>query len=311
MGRMTQAHAAVLSIRLTLQFTSTMSTTRVHPAAGVSRHPTRTSAFPAWLREPLLHFVLLGGVLFAIDHVLSERTGDPHTIVVGPEVDEEARTLFKASRGREPDAKELAALHQVWLDNEVLYREGLALQLDRGDRAIRERVIFKALSVVDANTKLPPYDDQTLRAWFERNRAKYDEPARYDFQEAALAGENSEAAVRGFVKALNAGTPGDIGAGLRVFKNRPESNLVQSYGEEFAAALHNAAPGQWLALPTRDGWRAIRLDAVSAPKPAVYESLRGVVLQDWTDLTMSEQRTAAVRVLARKYRIRNEAAAGK
>ncbi len=57
---------------------------------------------------------------------------------------------------------------RVWLDNEVLYREGLALQLDKGDTAIRERVIFKALSVIDASVKLPPVDESTLREWFER-----------------------------------------------------------------------------------------------------------------------------------------------
>ncbi|MFX6930183.1 hypothetical protein ABTH73_19595, partial [Acinetobacter baumannii] len=90
----------------------------------------------------------------------------------------------KASRGREPNAEELAALRRVWLDNEVLYREGLALQVDKGDSAIRERVIFKALSVVDANTKLPAVTDEVLRKWFEGHRVKYDEPPRFDFQEA-------------------------------------------------------------------------------------------------------------------------------
>ena len=38
-----------------------------------------------------------------------------------------------------------------------------------------------------------PFDDKLLREWFERNRAKYDEPARYDFQEAVLSGNPSEA----------------------------------------------------------------------------------------------------------------------
>jgi hypothetical protein len=38
------------------------------------------------------------------------------------------------------------------------------------------------------------------------------------FQEAALSGDSSEAAVREFVNALNSGTPGDAKAGLRVFK---------------------------------------------------------------------------------------------
>ena len=268
----------------------------------------RRARIPAFLREPLLHFVVLGALLFAIDHVLVGRADDPRTIVVGAEVDAEAKQVFKAARGREPDAAELAALRAVWLDNEVLYREGLALQVDKGDTAIRERVIFKALSVVDANVKLPPVDDQVLRAWFESHRAKYDDPARYDFQEAVLAGDNSESGVRAFVLALNAGTPGDAKAGLRVFKGRPHANLAQSYGAEFAQALEGAAPGEWRALSAKDGWHAVRLDAITPPRRASFETLRNVVRQDWTDATMSEQRSAAVKALARQYRVTNEAA---
>lgn len=278
--------------------------------------PTHTTAprhhrpaLPGWLREPLLHFVLLGGLLFAVDHLIVSRSDDPHTIVLDTEVDNQARQLFKASRGREPDAKELDALRAVWLDNEVLYREGLAMQVDRGDSAIRERVIFKALSVVDANVKPPAVDEAALRTWFEARRARYDEPARYDFQEAVLAGDSGEAAVRSFVVALNAGTPGDAKAGLRVFKARPHDNLVQSYGAEFAKALEDTPPGEWRALPARDGWRAMRLEAVTPPRPAVFETLKGVVQQDWTDATMAEQRTAAVRALAKKYTVKHEATA--
>ena len=264
----------------------------------------RRPAWPAWLREPLLHFVLLGGVLFGIDHFVLGRADDPRTIVLGAEVDREARQVFKAARAREPSAGELKALRQVWLDNEVLYREGLALRVDQGDTAIRERVIFKSLSIVEANLRRPAVDDSLLRAWFEQQRARYDEPARFDFQEAALAGEASEATVRAFADALNAGMPGDAKAGLRVFKGRPQANLVQSYGAAFAAALAAAPTGQWQALATRDGWRAMRLDAVSAARPARFEALRGVLLQDWTDATMAGLRTAAVRTLAQKYRVK-------
>src|SRR5258707_13840720 len=119
------------------------------------------------MREPLLHFLVLGGVLFGIDHFLVGNADDPHLIVVGADVDTEAKETFQAARGREPNAEELEALHRVWLDNEVLYREGLALQVDKGDPAIRERVIFKALSVIDSNVKLPPADEKVLRVWFE------------------------------------------------------------------------------------------------------------------------------------------------
>jgi hypothetical protein len=278
---------------------------RPEPIAG-----PRPRRLPDWAREPLLHFVVVGGLLFAADRILIGRADDPHTIVVSGDVDREAIETFKAARAHDPNAEELAALRRVWLDNEVLYREGLALQVDRGDAAIRERVIFKALSVIDSNVKLPAADDKVLRAWFDGHRDKYDEPARYDFEEAALSGDSSEAAVRAFVEELNGGTPGDAKAGLRVFKGRPHSNIVESYGPELARALAASKPGEWQALRTRAGWRAMRLNASIPPKGAVFEALRGVVLHDWTDAVAAEQRTAAVRALARKYKVRHELPVG-
>lgn len=266
--------------------------------------------FSSWLREPLLHFVILGGLLFAVDRIALSRADDPHTIIVGGEVDREAIEAFRGSRGREPNQEELTALRQVWLDNEVLYRYGLDLQVDRGDPAIRERVIFKALSVIDSNVKVPPATDDLLHKWFEAHRDKYDEPQRFDFDEAALVGEGSEAAVRAFVKQLNSGTPGDAKAGLREFKGRPRSNIVQSYGLELAKALADSKAGEWQALKTHDGWRAIRLNAVTKPKPAVFDAQRGIVLHDWTDATAAVQRTAAVRALTGKYKIKHELPAG-
>jgi len=262
------------------------------------------SARLAWWREPLVHFLVLGGLLFAVDHVMVSRADDPRTIIVGAEVDKEARDTFKAARGREPDAKELAALRRVWLDNEVLYREGLALQVDRGDTAIRERVIFKALSVVDANTKLPAVTDQVLHQWFDAHRSKYDDPPRFDFQEAVIAGEASEARVRAFVEALNAGNGGgDTEAGLRVFTARPQANIDQSYGPDFTRAMQAVPLQTWQAVKSKDGWRAIRVEALTPARPGQFELLRNVVQQDWTDATLAEQRSAAVRTLAKNYTI--------
>ncbi len=271
--------------------------------ASVNEPAAPSSSRPGWLREPLLHFLVLGGLLFGLDHYLVTREDDPRTIVVGAAVDAEAQQVFKAARGRDPNAEELAALRRVWLDNEVLYREGLALQVDKGDTSIRERVIFKALSVVDANTKLPQVTEEVLRKWFEAHRVKYDEPPRFDFQEAVLSGDASEAGIRKFVETLEAGTQGEAEAGLRVFKGRPRSNIEQSYGPEFARALTEAKPHAWVALKSKDGWRAIRLEQLTPAKPAVFEALRNIVQQDWTDATLSEQRSAAVRSLMGKYKV--------
>jgi PPIC-type PPIASE domain len=279
-------------------FSSSSLPSRTHPRLGL----------PSWSREPLFHFIVLGALLFAIDHFVFGTKDDPRVIVVDAEVDREAIDVFRGARGREPNEDELYALRRVWLDNEVLYREGLEMQLDKGDKSIRERVIFKALSVIDAGTKLPKYDDQMLRGWFESHREKYDEPARFDFQEAVLDGDSSEAALRSFAGALNAGGPGEAQAGLRVFNGRPHSNVVEAYGEEFAKALETAPLGEWGVLKSKSGWRVMRLEAISEPKPAEFENLRGVVLQDWTDVTMAEQRSAAVRALAKKYTINTEGA---
>ena len=259
--------------------------------------------FP-WLREPLLHFIVLGALLFAVDYLA--RGDDPRAIVVDGAVDRQAIEIFKKARDREPNQKELYALRRIWLDNEVLFREGLALGVDKGDTQIRDRVVFKMLNIVETGLKLPPFDDKLLRDWFEENRAKYDEPARYDFKEAVLAGDRSDAAVRAFVELLHKGTPGELNAGLRVYKGRPLSNIVDGYGEQFAKALEGAKPGEWVALPTKDGLRAVQLDAIAPARPAVFEPLRGVVLQDWTDFTMAEQRAAAVAVLAKKYEVKYE-----
>lgn len=282
--------------------------TSLTATAGAPAHAPRRFTSPRWLREPLVHFIALGCLLFAIDRVISARAGDPRLIVVDAAVDAQARDTFRAARGRDPDARELAALRQIWLDNEVLYREGLSLEVDRGDAAIRERVIFKTLSVIDAGLTLPAVDDAQLRAWFESRRARYDVPARYTFNEAVLAGEHSEVAVRAFVAMLNSGEPGETNAGLRAFKERPVGTLEQSYGADFARELDALPASGWHAVRTRDGWRAIQVEAIIPAKPAVYESMRGVVLQDWKDAKAAEQRTAAVRALARKYQVEIQAA---
>jgi hypothetical protein len=264
---------------------------------------------PRWWREPLLHFLVLGALLFAIDRAVNGSVGDERVIVVDAAVDAEALKVFREARGREPNEDELYALRRVWLDNEVLYREGIALQMDKGDKAIRDRVIFKALSMINAGLKTPVADDKTLQDWFERHRVRYDEPARFDFQEAVIEGDASEQAAAAFADALNAGTPGDAKAGLRVFQARPHPTIVQSYGAEFAAALEALPQGRWTALRQGDGWRVMRLDAITAAKPASFDALRGVIRQDWIDATMAEQRSAAVRELAKKYMVRVEAAA--
>jgi hypothetical protein len=253
------------------------------------------------LREPLVHFLVFGALLFAADHALNGRANDPHQIVVGPEVTQEINTLFRNAMSRDPSDGEMKQLRERWIDNEVLYREGLAMGVDQGDPTIRDRVIFKTLTVVEANIKAPTIDEPGLVAWFEQNKSKYGEPARIDFLEAVLVGDKSEAAIRAFVTALNSGEQNDTQGGLRVYKGRPRDNIVAGFGADFTNALEKLAPGVWQAVPSSEGLRVVRLEGARPAEVVEFAAVRPEVLMDWKDARMADLRTQAVREVGKKY----------
>ena len=267
--------------------------------------PTRI----VWWREPLLHFAVAGALLFGVDHVINASDEQSRVIRVSKDVDQEALVMFRNTLGRVPNDAEMQTLRARWVDNEVLYREGLAMRVDQGDATIRERVIFKALNVMQANLTLPPISEAGLRTWFDKHHAKYDEPDRFDFLEAVMVGKPTQAEIDAFVTALNAGgaapdqAASNTKSDLRVFSGRPRSNLLASYGAAFTAGLEALPTGQWRALPSSDGVRVVRLEKKTLGQRASFESVRTTILDDWKDATMQDLRTAAVRELGKKYTV--------
>ncbi|MBC7414085.1 MAG: peptidyl-prolyl cis-trans isomerase [Herminiimonas sp.] len=258
-------------------------------------------------REPLVHFLVLGTLIFAVDHVLLNLRGNPQDIVVTKEAYQEARETFVAGLKREPSAAELKTLTDRWVDNEVLYREGLALGLDRGDPAMRDRVVFKTLSLAQAGLALPKIDEAGLQRWFESRRERYDIPARFDFEEAVLGGtEATPDKLSKFAAALNARQAPDAEGSLRIFKDRPRPNLVQSYGETFAKALEKQEVGSWSVVQGKDGGRVVHLVAVRPGQAVRFDEVKERVYQEWKETTTTELTKTAIREIARKYRIRDE-----
>lgn len=256
------------------------------------------------LAEPLVHFLLLGVLLFALDHLLLAQRGDPRRIEVPDTAYEEARALFSDSLKRDPTDRDLKVLIDRWIDNEVLYREGLRMGLDKGDAAIRDRVIFKALSVVQADLPSPSIDEQPLKEWFEANRQRYDTPARYDFMEAVVTSDRSEAALRSFVDSLNGKGTTTADSSLNVFKDRPQGTIEQGYGVEFLKGLQAAVPqGAWVLLNSNAGLRVIRLLEVKPGVAADFTALRVEVLKDWRNEALAKVTTDAVRDLANGYTV--------
>ena len=291
---------------------STPSTSAITPALDAAAPPLAQHAagsrFGPWLREPLLHFALAGLAIFAADQWLNQRRADPRHITVSKATLTEARELFRAGMNREPSAADMTILQARWVDNEVLYREGLALGLDRGDSNIRERVIFKALSLTQAGVVLPKIDEAGLRAWFNAQRERYDPPARVDFQEAVLSQDRSAERVKGFVDALNGKGESDAQSGLHVFKDRPLPTVLQAYGTEFTTALEQLAPGRWEALPSLDGLRVVRLESRKAGTQANFDEIKEKVYLDWKNETIGQLTTQAIRDIGKKYPVKLEGA---
>jgi hypothetical protein len=272
-------------------------------------HPPSSSRvwLQSVLREPLTHFVVLGALIFAADHLILAQRGDPQEIVITKEAYAEARSAFMTGMKREPTDAELKVLTDRWVDNEVLYREGLALGMDRGDQAMKDRVVFKVLTATQSGLALPKIDEAGLRAWFESRREQYDLPARFSFEEAVLAAsEATPEKLQKFVTALNSQQAPEAEASLRIFKDRPRPNLVQSYGAPFADALEKQAIDSWGVLQSQEGARAVRLTAVTPGRPVAYDEMKERVYTEWKEFTSSQLTKTAIREIAKKYRVRDE-----
>lgn len=99
----------------------------------------------AALRAPALHFLLLGGLLFAVASTGVDPVEAPRRepIVISAARIEEIRRDYAQTLGAVPTPEELAALVAREADDEMLYREALLLGLDRGDPAVEWRIIEK------------------------------------------------------------------------------------------------------------------------------------------------------------------------
>jgi hypothetical protein len=259
------------------------------------------------LREPLTHFIVLGALIFAADAMFLSVRGDPQEIVISKETYAEARGAFVAGMNREPTAAELKVLTDRWVDNEVLFREGLALGMDRGDQAMKDRVVFKVLTATQSGLALPKIDEAGLREWFESHRDQYDLPARLSFEEAVISvSDSTPEKLKKFVTALNGQQAPELEASLRVFKARPRPSLDQSYGAAFADALEKQTTGTWAVLESKEGYRAIRLTELTPARAVSYDEMRERVYTDWKEITSSELTKKAIREIAKKYRVRDE-----
>jgi hypothetical protein len=277
----------------------------------------------AWLREPLLHFLLIGAALFLLFHFLGGgRSEAPREIVVGEARVEALAENFAKTWMRPPTAQELKGLADDYVAEEVYYREAIAMGLDRDDTVIRRRLRQKMEFISeDLASTVQPTDSQ-LQEYLEKHADKFVRASRLTFQQVFFSGEKRGQdasrdaerllaelqAGRGPANPLDAGDPRLLPA---VMESASSQEIANTFGSEFAAKVEEAPVGQW-AGPFESGY-GVHVVLVDQRDPGVMPTLaeiRPLVEREWA----SEQRTRTNKELLdkllAKYEVRIEGPLG-
>jgi hypothetical protein len=126
-------------------------------------------------REPLVQFVVVGALLFGLHLLLRGDRGAAGgaRVVVGEVTVAALASRWTEQRGRPPTAEELRREIDAWVRDEVLYREAIALGLDREDPIVRERLVGKLELLARGKGDEEVLSDDEVRAFFEANLERY------------------------------------------------------------------------------------------------------------------------------------------
>lgn len=259
------------------------------------------------LREPLVHFLVLGLLIFAVDYYMRPPADSRRTINVDAKVENTLVTLFKDGQGREPTQEEVDRLVKRWLLNEIYYREALALGLDQGDAMIRSRLVLKMRDVLLNNLVLDPPSDDTLRAWFEANRKRYDTPKRYDIVQFLVADAKSGSRQQA-EKLLPVSSGGDTvpeayANAVRRYTGRTRENIADLFGDSFASDLLDRADAGWRVIGSRKGWHIARVEAVHPAVAADFKKMKLQVKADYGEAQRTIAAFEAIKEIRSRYTI--------
>jgi hypothetical protein len=261
----------------------------------------KESVFLRLLREPLLHFFVIGGLLFLVHRRL---VGDPRTIIVTPGLEAELARRFQDLNGRKPDVTELSTALHKWERDEALFREALRDHLDRDDPSVRTALVDKmhALANFEVPKREPTQAD--LDGWLAAHRGLYESPLRFDFEFVAFPKSDPTAAQRldKFAHALDAGAaPRSLGQPI-IGGNLAVPEMKDRIEPALAARIPSLPEGQWQRVEGQTSLLLARVNHVAGGLPGA-EELRAQLIADWS---FARQQEAAERILqqtADRYRI--------
>ena len=266
------------------------------------------------LKEPLLHFLLLGAAIFTVYGLVSKRTGgEPGKIVITQGQIESMAAGYTRTWQRPPTSEELEGLIHDRVREEVYYREALALGLDKDDIIIRRRLRQKLEFVTDdVVAQAQPTDDE-LSAYLKAHPDRFRVPQQFTFSQVYLnPEEHGEALARDAGQLLaqlnEAGSKADISAlgDSLVLDHKlvraPDQRGRKTVGREVRGEVGGLAPGQWQG-PIESGY-GMHLVFVSERTegrlPALAE-VRDAVSREWVNTRQLEANEKLYEAMLKRY----------
>jgi hypothetical protein len=286
----------------------------VSPVVGVEAQPaveeteSRRSFLPVlkrWLREPLLHFLLIGLALFAVyGYTHRGRFGFESSRQITLSLDELAQMdmYFESQWHRQPTPQEFQAMVEDKVSEEVLYREALAMGLDKDDTIVKRRMAQKMQFLAEDVAAAHEPSTPELQAWFDKNKEKFALPSRYSFRHLYFSpdkrGKNAqEDAANALVKI--AGQPEDskLAASLAdqfmfqdYYGDKAPTAIAKEFGPQFAVALEKVRSGSWQGpIESGYGWHLVYVDTVIPGRIPAFEEMEPEVKTAW----LAEQKQQA------------------
>jgi len=270
-----------------------------------------------WLREPLLHFALLGALLFATYALVRPSRSDSSQIVVSAGRVAAIEAQFKGIWQRPPTEVELRALVDNYVREEVLYREGVARGFDLDDPVIRSRVRQKVEILAEDALSAEP-TDADLAEYLAQHRVEFEIPAAVSFEQVffdpAGRGAGLDRDVAGALAALRRGATADGLGDRTMLPGRMDralpSDVHSTFGREFGDNLAAVPVGAWQG-PVRStyGMHLVRVIERGTPTMPSLADARDVVAREWTRARTVEMRERFYQSLLRRYTVTIEPAA--
>jgi hypothetical protein len=255
-------------------------------------------------REPLLHFILLGAIIFGIDALLHPPAKDEKVIMVTKAMRQSFIDNFDEDKERAPSGDQLQKMIDSWVASEILYREGKTLGVDRGDETIRDRIAYKMQLLIFDQIRVPRPSDGQLQAWFAENHVRFDEPERVSFY---ITPPTDQATAQHQLEDIVQQRESEELQNLtRAIFARPVASLAASFGEDFRDGLLTLPEGEWRLLQSKDGWHVARLDSRRPGNLASLDTVRDEAARIWHTEETRKLAWEAVKRLKASYQVRYE-----